>query len=782
MKTWHDVAVGWDDNYDYIAADAETLTGGNIILIPDPDGIWQPFVIRQADTAIGDSLTKTVEADHLYYELGDGQPKSFSLINATPSTAMTAALEGTRWQVGNISASLTGITKDLSGEFLSPLARLRQIETEYEARLRFRCAVTDGIVTGLYVDLLEIDQAFRGQRFEFGRNLQSIKITTDFSEIKTALIGTAIGEEVDPLTGDPLPLTFRGVEWSMANGDPTDKPYGQDWVGDEEARQLYGIPDGQGGMLHRFGVHESEGVTPLGVLQGTWTALRNRNRPSITIEATLADLEQVKVVDIETGEPVQLSHEKIRLGNLCHVIARHKGIKAALELRVSRLIRPLKRQEATEVTLGDLIPLQSQRLIEMERWQKWADRRRRQLDRGKGPATVVIASENTSKTPWYAHIIVPKGATNFQEYFAQALAMLPDKGGQIVIQEGEYVYSGNMVISKDNVKIAGQGAGTVLRLRDGITAQNLGFFAEGKTGVQISDLTIDGNKGNQIEGFHCGIYLWEGCKDFSIENTTVSNFRSRGIAIANSHEGGVRGCTCTDNDSIGIYIGGSTEIVVTGNNCNDNGSQGIYIQDSTNIAAATNTCRRNGQQGILLFRAEQCSVTDNKCYQSGDGGYYSGIYLWESNRNVVSGNTCDGNSGGGIKLEDSSGNTVANNSAQGNELTGIAIGAIGAEASNDNIVSSNQCASNGLHGIFVSGDRNTITGNNCSTNAFSGILVAGNRNSLQNNRCADNGTYGIQVTSSGADNLVTNNDLTGNTKKNFSNLGTGTIDAPGNRV
>lgn len=28
MKTWQDVAVGWDDNYDYIAADAETPTGG----------------------------------------------------------------------------------------------------------------------------------------------------------------------------------------------------------------------------------------------------------------------------------------------------------------------------------------------------------------------------------------------------------------------------------------------------------------------------------------------------------------------------------------------------------------------------------------------------------------------------------------------------------------------------------------------------------------------------------------------------------------------------------
>ena len=136
MNTLLDLYTKLDPNHDYIAADAETLTGGNIILIQDPDGIWQPFVIRKADTAIGDSLTKTVEADHLYYELGDGQPKSFSLTNAIPSTAMTAALEGTRWQVGHIDASLIGITRSLSGELMNPLERLRQIESEYEARLR----------------------------------------------------------------------------------------------------------------------------------------------------------------------------------------------------------------------------------------------------------------------------------------------------------------------------------------------------------------------------------------------------------------------------------------------------------------------------------------------------------------------------------------------------------------------------------------------------------------------------------------------------------------------
>src|SRR5690554_2342143 len=487
MKTWQDVAVGWDDNYDYTAADAETLTGGNIILVQDPDGAWQPFVIRQPLTTIGDTMTKTVEAEHLYYELGHGQPKSYTLTNAIPSTAIAGALDGTRWQVGSIDDSLVAVTKELSGELLNPLQRLRQIESEYEARLRYRYEPG----SGLYVDLLEIDNAFKGQRFEFGHNLESVTITADYSEIKTALVGAGMGEEVDIATGEPLPMTFEAVEWRKSNGDPADKPLGQDWVGDEEARKLYGIPDGSGGMLHRFGVHQIDGVTPPGVLQGTWTALQRQARPQVRVDAKVADLEQVSVIDIETGQPTKLSHGKIRLGNISYILARHKGIRAALDVRVSRLERPLKSPLDTRVTLGDPLPLSSQRMIELEQWQKWADRRRRQLDRGKGPATVTVVYEGESSNPWYARYIVPAGDT-LDQHWAAIMALLPDSGGQVVLLEGRYPVSSPLIITRDSVRISGQGSGTVFRVQDGTNIAAV-FDVTGDD-VQVADLAIDGNK------------------------------------------------------------------------------------------------------------------------------------------------------------------------------------------------------------------------------------------------------------------------------------------------
>lgn len=752
MTILGDLYTRLDREHDYIAADAETLTGGNIILIQDPDGEWQPFVITNSDTTIGDTMTKTVEAEHLYYELGDGQPKSFSLTNAIPSTAIAAALEGTRWQVGHIDASLIGITRSLSGELMNPLGRLRQIESEYEARLRFR-AETDGAkVIGLYVDLLEIDQAFRGQRFEFGRNLQSIKITADFSEIKTALIGTSLGEEVDPLTNEPLPLTFKSVEWRKSKGDPADKPYGQDWVGDEEARQLYGIPDGQGGMLHRFGVHESEGVTPEGVLRGTWTVLQRRCRPQVTVEATLADLEQVKVVDIETGEPVPLNHEKVRLGNIVQAIAKHKGILAALELRVSRLIRPLKRQGATEVTLGDPIPLQSQRLIEVERWQKWADRRRRQLDRGKGPATVVVASEDTSKNPWYASYIIPTGDT-LDQHWPDIMDMLPDAGGQLVFQEGVFVIASTLVADRDNLRISGQGTGTVFQVHEEATL--LAVLDVTGNNIQVADLAIDGNK----------------------EQATCE----AGIKIS-TQGGKLQGVTCRNISGSGIVVSGGSEITLLGNASTDNGAAGIYVESSTDITIEANTCRRNGEHGVSLFHATSCSVIANKCYQSGGAGdgTNTGIFLGESNGNVVQGNACSGNSWTGIMLYQScSDNTISGNTVNDNIGDGISI----SYESSGNIVAGNTCSGNRIGIYLLVSPGNSITGNTVTSNALSGIeLVASGKNNVQDNRCADNTNYGIRISSTSSNNFVTNNDLVDNGSGALQDDGSGTILAPGNRI
>ncbi|NLA28022.1 MAG: hypothetical protein GX878_11580 [Firmicutes bacterium] len=290
---------------------AAQLEGGNTIIIPDQDGDMIPFIIRESEIiGAGGQVIRRAICAHLFYELGDGPVRAYSLTNATPATAISAALAGgTRWSAGDVDPELLTLTKDFDTDYLNSLEMLRLVEKEFDAQLKFRveidgAGITGNTISAYLVDLIAPDEIFSGKRFEFGHDLQRIKIVVDHSQVKTALFGHALGEEIDPLTGDPLPLTFEGEEWSRAAGDPADKPRGQDWVGNEEARKLYGIYDpATGERLHRYGKHESEAESAGELLENTWLiGERYHFNPSVRIEGDVADLEHVKIVGTENVE------------------------------------------------------------------------------------------------------------------------------------------------------------------------------------------------------------------------------------------------------------------------------------------------------------------------------------------------------------------------------------------------------------------------------------------------------------------------------------------------
>ncbi|UNC91704.1 phage tail spike protein [Candidatus Contubernalis alkaliaceticus] len=733
---------------------------GQCIVIPDADGDLQPYLVDDSDVSAAAEDIRSVKCNHLYFELGDGPIRNYILVNAVPSTVISAALVGTPWQLGYISPSLTAITENFYDYYLNPLQFLRIIELKYKARLKFRVEFdSHGHVTR-YVDLLEIDDEFKGQRFEFGWNLHGININVTRKGLKTALVGVAIGEEIDPATDEPLPLTFKNFEWSVANGDPVNKPLGQDWVGCEDARELYGIADNEEGMLHRYGLHESQAETEEDLLLDTWHEVGDQSRPRFTVDASVTDLEQIQLVDILTDAPAQLSHEKIRLHNVCYIIARKKDLIAALDAKIIRIHRYLKDPGSTQVTFGDHIPLGSDYVRRLKRDITYKDKRRRELDRGRGPATVTIASEDTSRAPWYANIIVPAGAQNFQSYFTQAVSLLPDEGGRVVVLEGEYVYEGNINIPKNKIKVSGQGEGTKLKLKNNINASVSGIVAFQKTGIEITDISMDSNKGNQVSGDTYCVALVE-CSDFRVNNVKAENSTLSGIALFESGNGEVQDNYCAHNERHGISVQGSAvDVLLSANRCLNNGRTGISLvaqvgQSIISAIISDNIVKGNNRYGIYSERMMDSSVSGNTCKQSGVETGYAGIGLYLSHDNTIDGNISNKNGYQGIILIDS----------------------------DDNIVNGNTCNES----VYASGinvlnsDHNIVTDNICKENNLRGIAVQGNYNEIQTNKCRDNGDYGITVFSGATQNLVTNNDLYGNAAGGLQDVGTDTVTDAGNR-
>ncbi len=490
--------------------ESQVINGEQIILMPDIDTDLQPFKITETDLSAHDVHTYKVDGEHLYYELGDGPVRSsYTRTNDTIDTALSFALENVRWQVGETDEAIVDL-KSYSGTYQNPLQILRQIEEEFNCRLKFRAELGDTSIEGLYVDAVLIDNEFSGQRFEFGHNLQGVDITIDYSEVKTALVGLSPGAAEDPVTEEPIDLNFADVEWSTGDGDPADKPLGQIWVGNEEARELYGIynPDTEE-MEHRFGLYDSGAAeTAEGLLHATWLIGQRRHfAPKVNVEARVSDLSQTRLIDIKTGIPVKLNHEKIRLGNICYVVARGEGLIAAVDVRIARIERYLKEPERTVVIFGDMFFVHSDYLRQLE---DEIDAKTRatlpEPDRGPG-ATVTIASEDTSNYPEYADIIVPSGVS-LDSYFAEAVGRInEDNGGHILILEGKYTYNDTLVIDKNNVTVSGQGSSTEIKLTDSAADDTKGFHVDRVKGVVIRDLVLDGNRENQSEQEAQGIAL-----------------------------------------------------------------------------------------------------------------------------------------------------------------------------------------------------------------------------------------------------------------------------------
>jgi len=179
---------------------------------------------------------------------------------------------------------------------------------------------------------------------------------------------------------------------------------------------------------------------------------------------------------------------------------------------------------------------------------------------------------------------------------------------------------------------------------------------------------------------------------------------------------------------------------------------GIYLYSSNNNTITGNTCDTNSS-GIYLHSSSDNTITGNICNNNNNG--YFGIFLDSSSNNMITGNTCNNNYNYGIYLYLSSNNTITGNTCNNNvQFFGIYL-----YESDNNTVTGNTCNNNetGIH-ISSSSSNNTITGNTCTNNAY-GIFLASysKNNAVTGNTCNNNSYSGIWLSRSN------NNTITGNT-------------------
>ena len=302
--------------------------------------------------------------------------------------------------------------------------------------------------------------------------------------------------------------------------------------------------------------------------------------------------------------------------------------------------------------------------------------------------------------------------TDDQVEINAAIQALPTTGGEVVVLDGTYNITAAISVDKDNVKLSGNGAATVLKRM----WNNSGSRYDGIVNIiavngncDVESIFFDGNKTYFGSSYNCAI--------------NITNEQASGILLYQSNNT-IRGCKI-QNSFYGIRCSGMTQNnTITGNTCNNN-AVGITIDNnSTNNTITGNTCNNNVNYGITI---------DNN-----------------STNNTITGNTCNNNVNYGIYLvSNSTNNTITGNTCNNNDI-GIAID----NNSTNNTITGNTC-NNNLTGIYISGYNNTITGNTCIRGTGSSDDYATSQYTIQ--------CYG-------SNNLITGNNIMG---KNYVDNGTG---------
>ena len=227
-----------------------------------------------------------ITAEHICIaELSDEHINKQEITNKTAAQALTTALTGTLWSVGNNSASGTQ-SADLSRG--SVWDAVNTIQQNWNVYITPRVTISSaGAITGRYLDIAPAQGTWRGLRLSVRKNLIDPAVTYDDSEVYTALYGYGGSIDVAQASGDDKTeeLTFKDVVWSATSSHPA-KPSGQTYLEWPEKTAIYG----RNGRP-RYGYYQNANIKDASVLlQKTWESLQKSCEPAVTIAGTCVDL------------------------------------------------------------------------------------------------------------------------------------------------------------------------------------------------------------------------------------------------------------------------------------------------------------------------------------------------------------------------------------------------------------------------------------------------------------------------------------------------------------
>ena len=318
---------------------SKLITNTSDLVLFDSKGNIQEFHITDIDDMDEYSVNRTIYAEQSFGELINNIVTGDIAMPTTtnPSDYLAYILSFTRWSVGTVDTSIYNAKweEDLTG--LTCLEAFQKLVEKYNCEFEVRYTI-DGKnkITGRYVDLKKKIGNSYGKRFEDKKDIIGLKRNLDLDSVKTAIYPRIKIDSQDE-NGNSVTtyIDISSVAWSVANGDPVDKPLGQTVLVNPEADEIYKRYNTKtGNLMEKIMYAEWTGDTASDaedLCRQAWSILKANGVLTPTIEVTASDLYRM------SGNNSDYSHEQVDLGDTCIIIDKNFEPELRITTRVMEI-------------------------------------------------------------------------------------------------------------------------------------------------------------------------------------------------------------------------------------------------------------------------------------------------------------------------------------------------------------------------------------------------------------------------------------------------------------
>lgn len=281
-----------------------------------------------------DDVTITVYAEFIGIELYNSYVDKF-VADGTATKLLETILMDTNYKVGYVSPSLDEEAFRVETTEVTSVYSVIQNATSilYECEWQFRTVPVD-IKRGkfnFYVDCYASGErgTKRYKRFESDRNSYGMKRTGDITNFCSGII--PVGKNG---------ITISDVKWEKEQGDPTDKPLGQNYIFDEKAHEM--LNNGGKYVLMKY-KSDAEDIYTL-IYEG-YAKLKELNKTKFSYEIPVYMTER--------------DYEEIDVGDTNYVVSNKFNPPIQLEARITEFEISFTDRSKNSITLGNYKQIRS---------------------------------------------------------------------------------------------------------------------------------------------------------------------------------------------------------------------------------------------------------------------------------------------------------------------------------------------------------------------------------------------------------------------------------------